>query len=248
MIKKIIKIQVKDDNLVNILDKIKRGIKNKSEMTHVVSVNPEILVEASENEMFKKVVETAQVQIIDGIGIVIAARILGLEMSERVSGVDLMSELLTYASLNSLSVGLIGGREKVAERVIECQKLKNPELNAFGIRGISDIKNPKIEEEAEIFRIVADRKPCLLFVAFGSPFQEMWIERHREQLKGIVCIGVGGAFDYLSDTIKRPPVWIRRVGMEWLYRLLHQPWRWKRQLNLIKFAWLVFLQKITGDK
>lgn len=248
MIKKIIKIQVKDDSFNNVLDKIKLGIKNIGEMTHVVSINPEILVEASKNESFKKVIETAQIQIIDGVGVVLAARILGFEISKRVSGVDLMSELLTYASLNSLSVGLIGGREKVADKVIKCQKLKNPELNAFGIRGIMDIKNPKIEEDVEIFRIVADRKPCLLFVAFGSPFQELWIERHRDQLKGVVCVGVGGAFDYLSGETSRPPIIIRQIGLEWLYRLISQPWRWKRQLNLIKFIWLVFLQKITGDK
>jgi N-acetylglucosaminyldiphosphoundecaprenol N-acetyl-beta-D-mannosaminyltransferase len=248
MIKKIIGIAIKDDNIDSILDKIKLGIANKEEMTHVVSMNPEILVEATENETFKRIVETAQIQIIDGVGIVAAARILNLEIAPRVSGVDLMERLLTYANLNSLSVGLIGGREKVADRVIECQKLQNPELKAFGMMGIKNINSPKMEEENEIFRIVTDRKPHLLFVSFGSPMQEIWIERHRDQLKGIVCIGVGGAFDYLSGEATRPPRIIRIIGLEWLFRLVAQPWRWKRQLKLFKFMWLVMKQKLNEGK
>jgi len=248
MIKKIIGIIIKDDNIGSILDKIKLGIANKEEMTHVVSINPEVLVEASENETFKRIVETAQIQIIDGVGVVLAARILNLEISPRVSGVDLMERLLTYASLNSLSVGLIGGREKVAEKVIDCQKLQKPELKAFGMMGIKNINSPTMEEESEIFRIVADRKPHLLFVSFGSPFQEIWIERHRDQLKGIVCIGVGGAFDYLSGETVRPPMIVRRIGLEWLFRLVRQPWRWKRQLKLLKFIGLVIKQKLNESK
>lgn len=245
---RIIGISVKGEDFNSILDKTKLGTIQNGEMAHIVSINPEILIEARDSEIFKKIVETAQIQIIDGVGVVLAARILNIPIANRLTGVDLMSKLLEYASANSLSVGLIGGGEKIAERLVECQKQKYPELKVFGIQGIKDIKNPKKEEEAEIFRIVADRKPYLLFVAFGSPYQEMWIERHRNELGGMVCIGVGGAFDYLSGNVDRPNRIFRSIGLEWLLRLIMQPWRWKRQLRLIRFVWLVILQKINGDK
>lgn len=245
---RIIGISVKGEDFNSILDKTKLGTIQNGEMAHIVSINPEILIEAKDSEIFKKIVETAQIQIIDGVGVVLAARILNIPIANRLTGVDLMSKLLEYASVNSLSVGLIGGGEKIAERLVECQKQKYPELKVFGIQGIKDIKNPKKEEEAEIFRIVADRKPYLLFVAFGSPYQEMWIERHRHELVGMVCIGVGGAFDYLSGNVGRPNRIFRSIGLEWLLRLIMQPWRWKRQLRLIRFVWLVILQKINSDK
>ena len=94
-----------------------------------------------------------------------------------------------------------------------------------------------------ISSIVVGYKPHFVFVAFGSPDQELWIGRHKKILSGRVVIGVGGAFDYLSNNIKRAPVVIQKIGMEWLYRLVIQPWRWKRQLKLIKFVWLVIRQK-----
>ena len=105
------------------------------------------------------------------------------------------------------------------------------------------IKNPKKEEEEAIFSIVRTARPNIVIVAFGSPEQELWLDRHNNKFSGIVCIGVGGAFDYFSGNIVHAPSIIRRFGLEWLFRLLIQPWRWRRQLRLIKFIWLVIKQK-----
>jgi N-acetylglucosaminyldiphosphoundecaprenol N-acetyl-beta-D-mannosaminyltransferase len=90
---------------------------------------------------------------------------------------------------------------------------------------------------------VAATKPNLIFAAFGSPFQEKWFYQNRARLQGICCVGVGGAFDFLSGNIQRAPIWIRKIGLEWLYRLIREPWRWRRQLRL-----LVFLKEVLKER
>lgn len=248
MINKIIGIDVSKTENSDILEKIKLYISKDGGFCHIVSLNPEILVKATENGKFKKIVETAQIQIVDGVGVDLAGRWLGIELAPRIAGVDLMERLIEYASSNSLSVGLIGGGEKIAEQMADCQKLKNPELDIFGISGISNIQNPTKEEELEIQAIVAARRPHLLFVAFGSPFQEIWIDEHKDVFKHMVCMGVGGGFDFISGTTTRAPRLLRKMGLEWLYRLTNQPWRWRRQIKLIKFIQLVLWQKLGWIK
>ncbi|MGB3020405.1 MAG: WecB/TagA/CpsF family glycosyltransferase, partial [Microgenomates group bacterium] len=88
----------------------------------------------------------------------------------------------------------------------------------------------------------------LIFVAFGSPYQEKWIYENRASLQGITCIGVGGAFDFLSGRVARAPKLIQSIGLEWLYRLMRQPWRWRRQLQLPVFIYLVLKQKFSRSE
>jgi len=143
-----------------------------------------------------------------------------------------------------LRVLLIGGRPNLAESLVNCYRVEFSQAKFKGVYGIKDIKNPQKKEEQEIFSIVADFKPHIVLVAFGSPDQELWLYRHRDQFKNCLCMGVGGAFDYLSGSIIRAPGFLRKIGLEWLFRLLKQPWRWRRQLRLIKFLWLVVKQKL----
>ncbi|MCS6956718.1 MAG: WecB/TagA/CpsF family glycosyltransferase [Patescibacteria group bacterium] len=231
-----------------ILEKILKFIEKPKGFFHIVSLNPENLVIAQENYYFKKVLCQAPLKIVDGFGIVIASKILGFEAGERIAGVDLMKELIDLASKIRLRVMLIGGRPELAKSITVCYQKKYPEARFLGIEGIKDIKNKnKIEilkEEKEIFKIVADFKPQVVFVAFGSPYQELWIERHKNKFDGCVVMGVGGGFDFLSGKVIRAPKIIRKIGFEWLFRLLRQPWRWKRQLRLIKFLWLVVKESI----
>ncbi len=84
-----------------------------------------------------------------------------------------------------------------------------------------------------------------MFVAFGSPEQEKWIYQNRASLQGVTCIGVGGAFDFIGGRVGRAPRLIQKIGLEWLFRLVKQPWRWKRQLRLVEFVWLVLKEKIS---
>lgn len=241
---KILGITITLESKTSILEKIIKYIGQSRGLFHIVSLNPENLVVATENESFKRVVETAQIKIVDGIGIVLVGQWLGVEVGERVTGVSLMEELIKVASDRRLRVMMIGGKENLALRLAQCYADQFPEAKFFGLKGIEDIKNPKKAEEDKIFSIVAAYKPQLVFVAFGSPDQEFWIEHHKKEFTGCVVMGVGGAFDYLSNNIKRAPVFIQKIGVEWLFRLLTQPWRRRRQMRLIKYIWLVIKQKL----
>ena len=239
---KILEISIPTETRTSILEKIFKYIEKPNDFFHIVSLNPENLVVATENDLFKRVIETAQIKIIDGIGVVLAGRLFNLNL-KRLTGVDLMKELIKVASNRRLRVLMIGGKENLADELVECYARKFPEAKFKGMQGIKNIKNSNHDEETNIFSIVAAYKPQLVFVAFGSPDQELWIERHRNEFSSCITMGVGGSFDYLSNNVKRAPVLIQKVGLEWLYRLVTQPWRWKRQLRLVKFIWLIIRQK-----
>jgi N-acetylglucosaminyldiphosphoundecaprenol N-acetyl-beta-D-mannosaminyltransferase len=238
--KKILGIKIFTQNKKDTLEKIKKYLKKTKKFCHIVSLNPENLVIANENDKFKKVIETAQIQIVDGVGVILAGRLLGVEVYERYPGVDLVKDLLTLSSKMRLRVLFIGGKPNLAEKLANCYQKKYPKSKFFGLEGISDIKNPKKEEEEKIFSIISHFKPHLVFVAFGSPNQELWIEYHKKKFKNCIVMGVGGAFDFLGGEVPRAPLFLRRLGLEWLFRLLIQPWRWRRQLRLLKFLWLIF--------
>ena len=176
------------------------------------------------------------------MGVVLAGRLFNLEL-ERLTGVDLMENLLNLASIMRLRAMLIGGKPNLALELADCYQRQFPEAKFKGVEGIADIKNPREEEEKAIFSIVPSYKPHIIFAAFGSPDQELWLARHSEEFVGTVVMGVGGAFDYLSGKADRPSGFIRKIGLEWLSRLISQPWRWKRQTRLLKFIKLVLEQK-----
>ena len=225
-----------------ILEQIKKYISQPADFFHIVSINPENVIIAYENNEFKKVIETSQIQLIDGVGITLASKILGFEV-ERFTGVDLMLELIKLADALRLRALLIGGRPNLANQLAECYNHIYNQASFKGIEGIKNIDNPLKSEEKYLFSIVTQFKPQLLFTAFGSPEQELWLDSQKRQLNGIVCMGVGGAFDFLGRTHPRAPKFIRSTGLEWLFRLILEPWRWRRQLRLIKFIWFVIKEK-----
>lgn len=240
---KLLEITIIPESKNNVLEKILLYIDRPTVFYHIVSLNPENMVVTTENESFKKVIETAQIKIIDGMGVVIAARWIGIQLGERITGVGLMESLMKVASDRRLRVLMIGGKENLALSLSKCYSDQFPEAKFKGIHGIGNIKNPMIDEERKIFSIVAAYKPHLIFVAFGSPDQELWIDRHKKEFDKCVVMGVGGAFDYLSGNVGRAPVIIQKIGLEWLFRLVNQPWRWKRQLRLLKFIGLILQEK-----
>jgi len=236
----IFKIKFSDLSQNNILEKIKNFLKKRRGIFHVVSLNPEILVIADKDKGFKEILKKAQIKIVDGIGVVLATRLLSGKKPRRITGVDLFQNLLSWAGKKSLKILLIGGKGNLADSIAECYQRRFKKATFVGIEGFKDIRNIFPEEESKIFSIVADLKPHFVFVAFGSPFQEKWIWKNREKFEGVVVMGVGGAFDYLGGRVPRPPKFLRRLGLEWLWRLILQPWRAKRQVRLLKFVFLVF--------
>lgn len=228
----------------SILEKIKKNISSSGTFFHIVSINPENIITATEDSLFNKIVTAAQVRINDGIGTVFAAQILGFGHKERIPGVDLMHELIEEAQKMRLRVLLIGGEANLADGLAKCYSKTYSEATFWGIQGVIDIKKPNETEMNEIKSIVTTRKPHLVFVAFGSPMQEKWIWEHKDIFSHQVCMGVGGAFDYEYGLIERAPSFVRSAGFEWLFRLFKQPWRIGRQLKLPYFLALVFLQRL----
>lgn len=227
-----------------ILEKIQTCVSSKYTFCHIVSLNPEIVVIAQKDAEFMNILSESDIQICDGIGIALGGSILGFQVGKRIAGADLMEIILKNQMTSGLHVLLLGGESDIAEKLALCYSKKYPKLTFKGLQGIKDISQPTADEERRIFSIVADYKPQIVFVAFGSPWQEKWIWRHKKKFKGSVCMGVGGGFDFAVGSVQRAPVFVRLIGLEWLFRLILQPWRIKRQTRLFEFMWLVFLQKI----
>lgn len=238
-------IDIPTESKQEVLEKIKKYLNSVKEFCHIISLNPENLTASYANENFRNVVEKAQIRIIDGAGVIWAARLKNVQAGDRYPGVDLMSDLIKTAHEERLRVMLIGGKSKVAEEAVRCQKEKFDGLEIFSLEGIADISNPGEQEEQELFSIVAARRPHLVFVAFGSPQQELWIDKNRHKFDKMVVMGVGGAFDFLSGRVPRAPHFMRMLSLEWLFRLLVQPWRLKRQLKIPYFFWLVLKERFT---
>lgn len=227
-----------------ILEYVIDRAKNRRGFTHVVSLNPEIMVLAQDQSEFKACLNRAHLRLIDGVGVRIAATLMGIPAGDRLSGVDLMAEAVSQAGGLRLTVALLGGHKDLAESLANRYSQAYPEARFIGIQGIKNIKDPQKIEEIRIKTQIADLRPHLVFVSFGSPAQELWIDSHRELFKNSVCIGVGGAFDFLGGRVPRAPGVMRSLGLEWLFRLWVQPWRWRRQLRLVRFAVIVIRQRL----
>jgi len=207
----------------------------------VVTPNPEFLVTAHRDTDFRFILNKADLAIPDGVGIILASRLMGYEMKERVAGVDLVDGVCRYSEENGLRVMFFGGRGNVAERTYECLIGKYSKLSGTFLPGPNDIEYLSDEEKEHILTLISESKPDVLFVAFGAPKQEKWIYQNLREISAKVTIGVGGAFDMISGKVPRAPITLRKFGLEWLWRLVQEPWRWKRQLRLFRFAVLVFL-------
>lgn len=231
------------ENKKNILEKIFLYLKNPREMMHVVSLNPEIMVEATKNDTFRGILSNSDVQIADGVGIALGSSILKLYKAERITGVDLMQEIIETTSDLGYRIALIGGKPNLAEKISDCYGKRYQKHKFKGFSGHKNIRNYTKKENEEVISIVTDFKPHIIFVAYGSPYQEQWIWENRLSFQGVLCMGVGGAFDFISGESKRAPKVFRKFGIEWLFRLLQEPWRIKRQTNLIIFIYLIFRQK-----
>lgn len=201
----------------------------------VATVNTEFLMQAREDAAFRNVLATSDLALPDGAGLLWASRLVGCPLKARVTGVDLVRRLAKLAQERGYCLFLLGAAEGVALSVAEALKKEFPGLAVAGTHAGS----PAPEEKEGIIDLIKRARPHLLFVAFGAPQQEVWIRRNLHCLGVPVVIGVGGAFDFISGRVRRAPIWMRSRGLEWLYRLVQEPWRWRRMLRLPRFVGLV---------
>ena len=207
---------------------------------HVVTVNPEFIMAARENAQFAAVLNAADLAVPDGAGLLWAARQQGQPLRERVAGVDLVERVAEAGARWGLRLYLLGAQEGVAVEAARRLTQRYPGLLVAGAYAGS----PRPDDEAAILSRISEARPHILFVAYGAPQQDLWIARNRERLGVGVAMGVGGAFDFIAGRARRAPRWVQRLGLEWLHRLLHQPWRWRRMLALPRFVWAV----LTGGE
>ncbi|MBP9691287.1 WecB/TagA/CpsF family glycosyltransferase [Candidatus Woesebacteria bacterium] len=212
----------------------------------MVSLNPENMVIAQDDKEYRKILSEGDIQLCDGVGVALGGSILSIDVGRRITGADLLERVVQMGDELGLRIMLLGAGTNVADELAVCYQKKYPQLSIKGLQGIKDISTPTKAEEDAIFAIVSYHKPQIICAAFGSPWQEKWFWAHRDQLQGVVCIGVGGGFDFALGRVSRAPTVIRSLGFEWLYRLIREPWRYKRQLRLIRFMYLVMKQKILG--
>ena len=192
---------------------------------YICTPNPEIVLNALADEALALSVDGADLVVPDGIGIVRASQILRRPLPERVAGIDLLEKIL---SRMTGSVYFLGGRPGTAEKAAAAVKIANPFLT---IAGCAD---GYFDDDAPILLELGEKQPDLLLVCLGSPKQELWMASHRECGAGLM-MGLGGALDVLAGQARRAPALWRRLGLEWLWRLVCEPKRIKRQMRLAGF-------------
>lgn len=203
----------------------------------VVTPNAEMIYQSQYDPELHRVLRRADLAVPDGSGVVWAARRVGRPVPERVPGVDLASALLERAAAKEYRLYLFGGQPGVAARAAEQMCRAHPGLRVVGCR--HGFFGP--EENSAIVEDIRRARPDLVFVCLGSPKQEKWIGCYGDSLGAGAVIGLGGFLDVWSGMARRAPLWIRNLGLEWLYRLCREPWRYRRMMVLPKFALAVAL-------
>ncbi|MFS0887978.1 WecB/TagA/CpsF family glycosyltransferase [Peribacillus frigoritolerans] len=201
------------------------------EKTFVVTANPEIVEYANEHKDYKDIIISADYITPDGVGIIMASKWLNQPLQERITGFDLMNELFRVADEKALKVYMLGAEENVIEAAALKVKELYPGLELVGYNhGYIDIKDDALPKS------IAELEPDIILTALGFPRQEKWVSRHYALFNKGLFMGVGGSFDVLAGKVNRAPVFWQKMRLEWLYRLIQQPSRWKRMLALPRFV------------
>jgi N-acetylglucosaminyldiphosphoundecaprenol N-acetyl-beta-D-mannosaminyltransferase len=204
----------------------------------IVTPNSEIVVNASKDANLKQIIAEADLVIPDGVGLVYASRMIGEPLNERVTGIDFLGKILAYLEESEQSIFFLGSKPGIAERAAEKMKEKHPKLRVAGTHD----GYFKLDQETGLVAEINNSGADFLCVALGSPKQEEFLYRHRLALTMKAAIGVGGSLDVWAGTLKRAPEFYRKNGLEWLYRFLQQPSRYKRMTALPLFMLKVLLK------
>lgn len=224
-------VRVDDVTMDDVITQVTQAIEAKRDF-NIVTVNPELVMTATKHAEFKDIINNAGIVTPDGVGLRIMGMLTGRKLRQRVTGVDLCDRLAKEAAEHGWSIYLLGARPDVANQAATNLVKKYPGLVIAG----TSSEDPDDDLANDIITDITATKPDILLVAYGSPTQEIWLKKHRNKLGNLVTIGVGGSFDFIAKTAKRAPKVIQTIGLEWLWRLILQPKRWKRMLALPVFA------------
>jgi N-acetylglucosaminyldiphosphoundecaprenol N-acetyl-beta-D-mannosaminyltransferase len=227
-----------DEAVARIQDLVESGGSHQ-----VVTVNPEFVMAARKTPRFRRTLSEASLSLADGVGILMASRWLGQPVSQRVAGVDMVWRIADLAARRGYGIYCLGAAPGVAREAAGRLTERYPDLRITGCHSGS----PDEAEESEIADRIRVAGPHILLVAYGAPEQDLWISRNMGSLGVPLAMGVGGAFDFISGRASRAPLWMRNLGLEWLHRLVREPWRWRRMLALPRFAALVFWARWRSD-
>ncbi|MBE7020116.1 MAG: WecB/TagA/CpsF family glycosyltransferase [Ruminococcaceae bacterium] len=207
----------------------------------VFTPNSEIIYRAKDDEEFKNVLNSSELNTADGIGVVYASRILKSPVACRVAGYDLACRLLPVMNERKLKLFLFGGKEGVALKAKEEILKKYPDIDICGV------ENGYFTDDTHIINHINEKEPHFVFVCLGAPKQENWIHKNKERLNAKVLMGIGGSLDVFAGTAKRAPEFFIKLNIEWLYRLIKNPSRIGRMMALPKFGIAVIKSK-RGNK
>ena len=244
---RILGIDIDNMTMDEVLEKTELYLK-ESNFRKIFTPNTEIVMLAKDDKELQDLINSADIVIADGIGLIHGSKIRKKPLKERVTGFDLSVELLEIANKEGYSIYFLGGEEGVAKDAAENSKKKYPNIRIAGYRngffpGTHTGKAGSLEEK-EIIEEINESKADILFVGLGFPKQEIWISENEKYLETVkIAIGNGGTMDILSGRSKRAPEIYQKLGLEWLYRLVKEPSRIKRQILLPKFMLNVIFSK-----
>ncbi len=247
---KILNIKISVTRPSEVLNFVKSSLRGRHKF-FITTPNPEIIVEAQTNEKLREALGLADLSLPDGIGITIVSKFLSISGVKRIPGREMMFELLKLTNKNKYNkVFLLGSTPKCVSTSVHKIKKYYPNIKIYGDSGprLDKNANPVSKVDIKLQSDVLDKinkiRPNLLFVAFGAPKQELWVQKHFKNLKVGGVMVVGGSLDYFAGLAKLPPKWLANLGLEWLWRLINEPKRVKRILNaVIIFPYLVLKEK-----
>lgn len=233
----ILSVRIDDVTYKQVLEHIQAFIA-AGELRQLATVNVEFIMEARRNPAFRQVLADCALCVPDGVGVVWASRRLGKPVRQRVAGVDLVEHIAARAAQSGWRIYFLGAAPGIAEQTAQILSKRYPGLPVAGCYAGS----PDPSQEDAIIERVKAAQPDVLFVAYGAPRQDFWCARNQTRIGVPVALGVGGSFDFISGVTQRAPRWMQRLCLEWLHRLIRQPWRLRRQIAIPYFMYLVLFQ------
>lgn len=217
----------------------------KNEPSFFVTPNVDHIIKLQTNSEFRNIYKQAALVLVDSAWVMLAGEFLKTPFKEKLSGSDIMPELCRHSAQKGYKLFLLGGREGAAAKAKEMLEIQHPSINIVGAYCPPFGFEKEEAENKKIVEMIKASKPDILFVGLGAPKQENWIYKYHKEINVPVSCGIGVTIEFMAGRVKRAPVWMQKVGLEWFWRLLMEPGKlWKRYLiEDLPFFWLLLKQK-----